>query len=74
MTSAIASQRHRRQINDAFASIEATLRQHAYALHALADSQWKLINEAILALLHTTNVTKADQRLHLFISPRSSAT
>ncbi|QKS29142.1 MAG: hypothetical protein FAZ92_00462 [Accumulibacter sp.] len=58
LSNTLASQRHHRRINDAFASIDATLRQHADALHALTDSQYKLISEAILALLHTTSEKK----------------
>lgn len=50
----LAAERQRRRVEAALAEIDATLREHEQALNSISDAQYKLINEAILALLHTT--------------------
>lgn len=58
LTKSLASGRQRKRVEEAIAEIADVLESHADAIRNLSDSQYKLINEAILALLHTTNPQK----------------
>ncbi len=60
LSNSLASGRHRQRVENALTQIDATLNEHAELLHNLSDSQYKLINETILALLHTTNREKIE--------------
>ena len=60
LAKSLASERQKQRVENAFAQIDATLRQHSDAIHDITDSQYKLINEAILALLHTTSTEKIE--------------
>jgi hypothetical protein len=50
----LAAERQKSRVEAALIEIDATLRAHEQALDSISDAQYKLINEAILALLHTT--------------------
>jgi len=56
----LASERQRKRIEAALADIDVILNRHDIALRNLTDEQYKLINEAILALFQTTNSAKID--------------
>lgn len=58
LAKSLAAERQRRRVEAALTDIDAVLRQHEQALHTVSDAQYKLINEAILALLHTTAESK----------------
>jgi len=58
LSSSLASERHKKRVEDALEDIDATLRQHEDELRQLSDSQYKVLNEAILALLQTTSQEK----------------
>ena len=60
LANSLASERQQKRVEDALIQIETTLNAHAEALRNLTDSQYKLINEAILALLQTTNAEKIE--------------
>lgn len=50
----LAAERQKRRVEAALIEIDITLRAHRQALDLISDAQYKFINEAILALLHTT--------------------
>jgi type II secretory pathway pseudopilin PulG len=54
----LASTRQKQRIEEALQDIDATLNAHADALRDISDSQYKLINETILALLQTISAEK----------------
>ncbi len=54
LAKSLAAERQKRRIEAALVEIDAILQEHEQALNAMSDAQYKLINEAILALLHTT--------------------
>ena len=58
LAKSLASERQRQRVEGALADINATLTKHESLLRTLSDEQYKLINESILALLHTTSVSK----------------
>lgn len=58
LSQSLAAQRQKQRIETALQEIDAVLRQHEDALKSLSDEQYKFINEAIVALLSTTNVQK----------------
>jgi len=58
LAKSLASERQRKRIEEALVEIDTTLQRHEKMLRDLSDEQYKLINEAILALLQTTNPTK----------------
>lgn len=58
LANSLASKRQQKRVEDALNHIDTTLNEHAEALRNLTDSQYKLINEAILALLQTTSIEK----------------
>jgi hypothetical protein len=58
LSNALASGRQRERVTEALASIDQTLNDHSSQLAALTDEQYKLINETVLAVLHTTSEHK----------------
>ena len=60
LAKSLASERQKQRVESAFAQIDATLRQHSAAIQDITDAQYKLINETILALLHTTSAEKIE--------------
>ena len=58
LTKSLASERQRLRVEEALKSIQQVLETHERNLHDLTDAQYKLVNEAILALLHTTSAEK----------------
>ena len=58
LAKSLAAERQKRRVEAALSEINAVLREHEQALHTVSDAQYKLMNEAILALLHTTAESK----------------
>lgn len=58
LSNSLASARQGQRVEEALRQIDATLKEHSEVLHNLSDSQYKLVNEAILALLHTNSPEK----------------
>jgi hypothetical protein len=58
LAKSLASERQRQRVEEAIGEITNVLASHSDAIHNLSDSQYKFINEAILALLHSTNPQK----------------
>lgn len=58
LSSSLASGRQKKRVEEALTEINSVLTEHAIALRDISDAQYKLINEAILALLYTTNAEK----------------
>lgn len=54
----LAAERQKARVEAALHDIDQVLHSHADALRALSDDQYKIVNEAILALLHTTSEEK----------------
>src|SRR6266702_4498673 len=54
----LASERQKRRVEAALVEINTMLETHEKALHHITDAQYKLINETILAFLHTTSEEK----------------
>jgi flagellar hook-associated protein FlgK len=50
----LAAERQKLRVEAALAEIDKVLNEHSEALNSLSDAQYKLVNEAVLALLHTT--------------------
>ena len=60
LTKSLASERQQKRVEDALVRIDKTLNAHTEALRNLTDERYKLINEAILALLQTTSTEKIE--------------
>ena len=60
LADSLAGERHRRRVDEALASIDSTLRRHETKLRGLDDQQYKVMNEAILALLQASSADKVD--------------
>ena len=58
LSNSLASARQRQRVENALREIDATLNEHSEVLRNLSDSGYKLLNEAILALLYTTSPEK----------------
>ena len=58
LSKSLASARHSQRVESALADISEVLEEHAGILKELTDSQFKLINEAVLTILQTTNDEK----------------
>lgn len=54
----LAAERQKARVEAALAGIDKVLSAHSHAMNTLSDAQYKLINEAVLALLHTTSEGK----------------
>ena len=53
-----AAGRPRQRVEETLREMDAILARHEAQLRELTDQQYKFINEAVLALLHTTNESK----------------
>jgi hypothetical protein len=58
LAKSLASERQKQRVEAALSEIGSVLEAHHQALQNLTDAQYKLINEAILAVLHTTSDEK----------------
>ena len=54
----LASERQRKRVEQCLSEINTLLDQQAQAVRDLSDAQYKLINETILTLFHTTDSAK----------------
>jgi hypothetical protein len=54
LATTLASARQKKRVEDALTAIDQQLRAHESDLRNINDNQYKLINETILALFHTT--------------------
>lgn len=54
----LAAERQKARVEAALVEIDKVLRDHSQVLDSLSDAQYKLINEAVLSLLHTTSEEK----------------
>lgn len=54
----LAAERQKQRVEATLEEMNSVLAQHSAQLDALTDQQYKFINEAVLALLHTTNESK----------------
>ena len=58
LSNCLASSRQKKRVETALAEINSVLTIHANTLRNINDAQYKLINEVILTLLHTTSDEK----------------
>ncbi len=58
LTGALASERQRRRVEAAIRDIQCTLQVHQKELRHLSDEKYRLVNEAILAVLGTVDERK----------------
>ncbi|MBW8307627.1 MAG: hypothetical protein K0M46_12560 [Thiobacillus sp.] len=54
----LAAERQKKRVDATLGEMNSILEKHEAQLDALTDQQYKFINEAVLALLHTTNESK----------------
>ena len=54
----LAAERQRQRVESTLVEINDMLQRHKSLIAAITDQQYKFVNEAILALLHTTNQEK----------------
>jgi hypothetical protein len=60
LASTLASQRQKQRVEATLAGMNESIAKHQAQLAVLTDQQYKFINEAVLALLHTTNESKME--------------
>lgn len=58
LTKSLASERQRLRVETTLAEMDKMLTRHENEIRTLTDAQYKLLNESLLALLHTTEVEK----------------
>jgi len=58
LAKSLAAERQRERVENTLREISRVLEQHATQLETLTDQQYKLVNEAVLALLQTTSLEK----------------
>jgi formiminotetrahydrofolate cyclodeaminase len=58
LSNSLANQRHKQRVENTLNEINETLKKHSEELKDLTDSQFKIINEVVLAILHTTEDKK----------------
>ncbi len=58
LSNSLANGRHTKRIEEALADVERTLQNHEAQIRNFSDAQFKIINEAILAILQTTQDSK----------------
>jgi len=58
LSNSLANRRHKQRVENALHEIDETLKEHAEELKNLTDSQFKIINEVVLAILQTTEDEK----------------
>lgn len=54
LSNSIANGRHRKRVEKALSEINQKFKEYEEQINNLTDSQYKIINEAILAILQTT--------------------
>ena len=60
LTNTLANSRHRARLEVTLHQMNATLEAHGEKLRTISDEQYKLINESILAALHTLDEKKLE--------------
>ena len=60
LTNSLASERHKARVERVIGEIAANLEQQKDQLQRLSDEQYKLVNETILAVFHTTDARKLE--------------
>ncbi len=60
LANALAATRQAERVQEAFRAINAELEEHGEALRNMSDEQYKLVNEAVVAILHTTDPGKIE--------------
>lgn len=60
LTNSLASERHKARVERVIGEIAANLEQQKDQLQRLSDEQYKLVNETILAIFHTTDARKLE--------------
>ena len=60
LTNALASGRHRERVERAISRLSAELSRQETKLREISDSQYKLINEAVLAIFSTLEIEKLE--------------
>lgn len=60
LAKSLAAERQKQRVESTLQTMNDVLALHEAQLAALTDQQYKFINEAVLALLHTTNQSKMD--------------
>ena len=60
LSNSLANRRHRSRVEKALTEINRVLKEHEEKLKNLSDSQFKIINEAILTILQTTEDKKIE--------------
>jgi hypothetical protein len=60
LATTLAAERQRKRVDGILAEINDAISKHQAQLAALTDQQYKLMNEAVLALLHTTSEHKME--------------
>ena len=60
LSNSIANRRHKARVEKTLLEIDETLKEHESKLQNLTDSQFKIINEAILTILQTTEDAKIE--------------
>jgi hypothetical protein len=58
LAKSLAASRQHARVAQALAEVDRTLRAHEAELERITDEQYKLINETVLAVLHTTSEAK----------------
>lgn len=58
LSNSLAARRQQARVEAALSDIQQVLAGQQAKIHDLSDEQYKIINEAVLALLHTTQVEK----------------
>ena len=64
LAKSLAAGRQQRRVETTLVAIRQTLSAHSEALSTISDEQYKLINEAVLAVLQTTQQEKLDYLRH----------
>lgn len=60
LSNSLANRRHKERVEKVLTEIKETLSKHETTLRDLSDSQFKIINEAILTILQTTEDAKIE--------------
>lgn len=60
LANTLAAERQKKRVEAALLLIDETLNAHSKILKSLTDSQYKLVNETVLALLHTSDDAKIE--------------
>jgi len=60
LAGSLASERQKLRVESALTAIDTILKRHEKSIRNLTDEQYKLINETVLTLLHTTDTGKIE--------------